>query len=545
MNSLVQRRRAQDVARRLWRVLTTADSPPPSSPPSSEQLVSLSKSARSRRKRWTPQGLATLGLQHQGTMPPPSATSSNSPLPDPWRSSWSIEDVGISLGWPRYGKLGDQEENQGRGSSSPQPPPSPFPLNAYIDLPKDVLPEGEASFYHNPKLTQQQVHQSNHGCKGALAEFAHSKRRSIILRQSMVDLFRVVAEGQHSRMFVDGWAGSGKSIALYALAALARSAGWVVMYVPSASMLTRGGRYFKRGGHNDDDDDDDRKIGDKERIVYWDTPESARRIIQAVMGAHATELASMPPGKLATSFSAFASCSSLAEIAEMGLATTAFTSETAPITVEAALALADGLLSYEGPGPRTLVIVDEYNALYSYTEYFEVMHAHYSRRLSPDELRLASGLRGCCPSLHPPSASAPPSTTSSTDVASLPASNAKNGIFVASPSRGGAFSNKIRIPFSPGTFKFYIPRYSLSEVAVTAAATAEKKKGKDEGTTAGGVVDVPSDNALRHALALTNGNAKELRENAEALLTDQTTMGVSFGYKVTAAAVKKYNATVE
>lgn len=544
MNSLVRRRRAQDVARRLWRVLTTADSPPPPSPPSSEQLVSLSKSAQRRRKRWTPQGLATLGLQHPGTMSP-SAPASNSPLPDPWRSSWSIEDVGISLGWPRYGKSGDQEENQGSGSSSaPHPPPSPFPLNAYIDIPKDVLPEGEASFYHNPKLTQQQVHQPNHGCKGAQAEFAHSKRRSIILRQSMVDLFRIVAEGQHSRMFVDGWAGSGKSIALYALAALARSAGWVVMYVPSASMLTRGGRYFKRGGQNDADDDVDEKPGDKDTSVHWDTPESARRIIQAVMGAHATELASMPPGKLAASFSAFASCSSLAEIAEMGLATTAFTSETAPITVEAALALADGLLSYEGPGPRTLVIVDEYNALYSYTEYFEVMHAHYSRRLSPDELRLASGLRGCCPTLHPPSASASPSPTSPADASSLPALNARNGIFVASPSHGGAFSNKIRIPFSPGTFKFYIPRYSLPEVAVTAAATAEKKKDKDEDTTAGGV-GMPSDNALRHALALTNGNAKELRENAEALLTDQTTMGVSFGCKVTAAAVNKYNATVD
>jgi hypothetical protein len=545
MNSLVQRRRAQDVARRLWRVLTTADSPPPPSPPSSEHLVSLSKSAQRRRKRWIPQGLATLGLHHPGTMPP-SAPASNSPLPDPWRSSWSIEDVGISLGWPRYGKSGDQEENQGRGSSSPQPPPSPFPLNAYIDLPKDILPEGEAGFYHNPKLTQQQVHQPNHGCKGAQAEFMHSKRRSIIVRQSMVDLFRVIAEGQHSHIFVDGWAGSGKSIALYALAALARSAGWVVMYVPSASMLTRGGRYFKRGGHNDDDDDDDvdEKVGDKKGSVYWDTPEPARRIIQAVMGAHATVLGSMPPGKLAASFSAFSSCSSLAEIAEMGLATTAFTSETAPITVEAALALADGLLSYEGPGPRTLVIVDEYNALYSYTEYFEVMHAHYSRRLSPDELRLASGLRGCCPTLRPSSAHASPSTTSTAEAASLPASNAKNGIFVASPSRGGAFSNKIRIPISSGTFKFYIPRYSLPEVAVTAAATAEKKNGKDEGTTAGGV-DIPSDNALRHALALTNGNAKELRENAEALLTDQTTMGVSFGYKVTAAAVKKYNAAVE
>ena len=539
--SLVQRKRAQDVARRVWRMLSTADSPPHPSPPSAEQPISLSKSAQSRRKKWTPQGLATLGLHHPRHPSPSTAAANNSVLasskliPDPWRSSWSLDDVGAALGWSHPTKSGSEQGGQEGGRAPlPSPPPSPFPLNAYIDLPKDILPEGEASFYHNPKLTQQQIHQPNHGCKGALAEFAHSRRRAVIMRQSMVDLFRVVAQGQHSRIFVDGWAGSGKSVALYSLAALARNAGWVVMYVPSASMLTRGGRYFKRSGDDAEDAEDGQKGG------CWDTPESARRIIQAVMGAHATELASMPPAKSATSFPAFESCSSLAEIAEIGLATTAFTSETAPITVEAALALADGLMSYDGPGPRTLVIVDEYNALYSSTEYFEVMHAHYSRRLDSDEVRMASGLRGCCPTLHSISPSAPSASNSSNG-----SNYTSKGIFVASPTRGSAVSNKIRIPLSQGTLKVYIPRYSLPEVAVTAAATAEKKKADNNNKNDNAGAAMPSDVALRQALALTNGNAKELRENAEALLTDQTMMGVSFGYKITAAALRKYDATVD
>lgn len=47
---------------------------------------------------------------------------------------------------------------------------------------------------------------------------------------------------------------------------------------------------------------------------------------------------------------------------------------------------------------------------------------------------------------------------------------------------------------------------------------------------------------LRRAVALTNGNAKELRESSAALLHEDDVLGPSLGYKALAAARKAYNA---
>ena len=46
---------------------------------------------------------------------------------------------------------------------------------------------------------------------------------------------------------------------------------------------------------------------------------------------------------------------------------------------------------------------------------------------------------------------------------------------------------------------------------------------------------------LRRALALTNGNGKELREVSSVLLHEDSTLGPSLGYKALALARKQYN----
>ena len=52
---------------------------------------------------------------------------------------------------------------------------------------------------------------------------------------------------------------------------------------------------------------------------------------------------------------------------------------------------------------------------------------------------------------------------------------------------------------------------------------------------------MPNELGLRRALALTNGNAKELREMQSTLLPPENPLGLSLGYKALAAAKKQHN----
>lgn len=101
-----------------------------------------------------------------------------------------------------------------------------------------------------------------------------------------------------------------------------------------------------------------------------------------------------------------------------------------------------------------------------------------------------------------------------------------NGMTVAAPTFGQTISEKIRVPRPKGS-RFAVPRYDLAEVA----ATAEYYRGI-RGVAAG---EERSEQTLRKALFLTNGNAKELRQYAQAS-TDcrgaQIVAGRRAGHKV-------------
>lgn len=286
----------------------SVSSPPPVDRPA--------RSGPRRGRPWSfPQGIATVGAPSR--------------VPEVFHSSTSITDLA---------------------------PGSKGPVGQYVDVPQNVLPEGNAVFYHDPLLVDERVQQPDYGCKAVSAEFAASGRRVLLHRGATQSLLEAVAQGGVSgaeaaapgskTFYVDGWTGAGKSVALYSLAAAARAAGWIVMYVPSASLLVRGGRFY----HSDIEDD-----------PMWDTPEAARHIINALVGAHGDALKTLQaPGT---------GGKTLAEVAAAGLEPTSCARE----TVEAAIALKDGLLAHDSSdGVRTLVVVDDYNTLYSHTDYHEV-----------------------------------------------------------------------------------------------------------------------------------------------------------------------------
>jgi hypothetical protein len=366
---------------------------------------------------------------------------------------------------------------------------APHAVGAYFDVAPGLAPEASPEFYHDPLLADERgVRQVDYGCKGVAAEFEATGRRALLHRPAIAALVADVAGGAAPRIFLDGWTGAGKSAALYALVHWARAAGWVVMYVPSATLMVQGGRFYREGG-------DDGGEGDG----LWDTPEAARHVINALLGAHGDALKSIPAPAGAGGTLADVAAAGLAAAAPRGL-------------VDAAIALKDGLL--EGaPGVRTLVVVDDYNALYNRTTYHEPMHAFHRRPIAPSELRLAAAFRVLEANPNPKRGG-----------------GGGSGVAVVAPTFGAGVSPALRIPRGRAA-TLRVPRYALPELAVAAAALAE----------AGAIASVPPEHVLRRALALTNGNAKELREAAGALLHEDDPLGPSLGYKARAAARAAYN----
>ena len=342
----------------------------------------------------------------------------------------------------------------------------------YVDLSKDIVPEHEAGFYHKPELTKARVHQKDFGCKGASAEFelTNSKRTMCMYRNSVEELARQVLDSESGRrkdIYVDGWKGSGKSMALYALVSLAREMGWVVMYVPSASLLVEGGTY-KRKDESD---------------PMWYTPVAANHILRAVHAAHKDQLENMPSADEQTSLSALCS---------RGIET-----KDAIEKVDIALSVLNGILQGDGTnGIRTLVVIDGYNYLYHRTEYHETVHQFHRRRILPDELKLASSFR-------------------------VLGRDRSAGVAVVSPCYSESVSASIKIPGSLDAQSIRVPRYSLNEVASVCSMLISQNV----------LPEMPPDLSLRRILALTNGNGSEIRKNCVSLFRDDCGIPLSFGYK--------------
>lgn len=356
-----------------------------------------------------------------------------------------------------------------------------LPVNTYFTVPQDSVPEAEATFYHETFLTNERVHQSHYGCRGALAAFGALKGRSLMHRAVLKDLINTAEQASlgkgRKKIILEGYSGSGKSVALYLLVAWARSKGWLVMYIPSAKHMLEGGLY----------------VHDEEEGL-WDTPVSARNVLKALQLNHGTRLEELTATKQK---------SSLKDMITYGLK-----SDTpAKDVVQTLIDVKNALL--EVTDEPVLIAIDDYNALYApqAVEYHEAVHTFHRRRLLPTELRLASSCRV------------------------LEGAEVSKGLIAVANTYSNSISPKLRVPCPKGS-RFNIPRYNLSEVTAMAQAYIGERN-----------YDL-SEEALKRALFLTNGNAKELRNWGSTLLeSEDPLVGMSWGYKVKAAAVKSFNAS--
>jgi hypothetical protein len=155
--------------------------------------------------------------------------------------------------------------------------------------------------------------------------------------------------------------------------------------------------------------------------------------------------------------------------------------------VDSAIRVMKGLLQADGhDNVRTLVILDDYNYLYHRTEYHETMHRFYRRRINPEELKLAAAFR-------------------------LLETSRDAGTVVAACSYNISLSPNIQIPLAcPETSTVIrVPRFSMQEASTMCSMLAARKK----------IPSLPPDASLKRAVALTNGNAKEMREKHVTLFT--------------------------
>lgn len=348
------------------------------------------------------------------------------------------------------------------------------PLNMYFDAPLAACSESTKQYYADPALADEQVNQPNYGCKAVQAEMQCFGTNSLLQRQCTIGLQQTIAEQQKRHVYLDGWTGSGKSIALFIMVNWARKNGWIVMYIPSAYLLVEGSSYVK---------------GEDE---LWETPDAARFILNSMKDNHLNSLEKLSGrnGK------------PLATIITEGLA-----AREPKDVVDAAIALKEELQALKDV--PVLIAVDDYNVLYSHTQYFEAMHAFHHRSLAPEEIRLVRAFRV----MEQPS----------------PA----NGVSIAAPTFGNTISDKLRIPLPKGS-RFHVPRYALDEVRATV----------EYFSAVGHIKGTPDIDTLKRAMFLTNGNAKELREYAPTLLHDDGVLGLSLGYKAMANRMKKYMETV-
>lgn len=341
----------------------------------------------------------------------------------------------------------------------------------YVDLPGDAksIHEAQAEFYHHPELTKAKVKQYDYGAKGAVQEFQSSGRHMCMYRESLDGVLQAVLnskKGERKDVILDGWTGSGKSMALYALVAAARASGWVVMYVPSASLLVQGGTFKKK-------DEDD--------TVFY-TPMAAQHVLRGVFEAHKDVLGSL---------SAVDGKSSIRDICVRGL-----DSSDPFAKVDAAAEVLEGILTSDGQNDtRTLVVVDEYNYLYHRTSYHETVHRFHRRRLEPRELKLADAFM------------------------ILERYSRKSGIAAIAPTYGGPISPQADIPLTTSAAEIIrMPRFSLQEVANMVSMYCA------------GSPDIP-DQAVKRALALSNGNGRDLREKRTTLLQPDNGIDPSRGWR--------------
>ncbi|KAI8473917.1 MAG: mitochondrial ribosomal death-associated protein 3-domain-containing protein [Monoraphidium minutum] len=408
------------------------------------------------------------------------------PLPRPWH--WVEEPAQLAdslLVAARGAELGEEH------------------VGHYYPFDPSLVPEAFQPF-HQAFYPPRPPHlQRKGGCRGLQAEFAATGGPHLMWRAATQQLAAALdaAEGS-ARLLLQGPSGAGKSVAVAALVERARAAGEIVLYVPDARALVAGGFFYKRPGGT---------------TSAYDTIISAQHILKSVLDSHKEQLEALPLSRYAplaartgaagvaaggdAAAAAAGSDSSAAggggggsgaaggggygtllDLVNSGLET----DDNARLAVSCCLALINELAAAAATpgGPRVLLAVDNYDALYGPTGYGVTATKEgagggaylHRRQLAVEELTLASGMR-------------------------LLARRNLGGVRVlaATSAAGGARAAEA-MRLRRGVVKFDMPRFSAVEVAHLLHFYHER-----------GLAEAPSRGQVDKLRAITNGSGADLR----------------------------------
>lgn len=404
-------------------------------------------------------------------------------------------------------------------------------------LPSSLLPEAEASFCSSVPGA---------GSGPAADEFLWSGRPWVAVRESTKAFVRELSDASGRRhFFLEGYPGSGKSFALLSAAAWARESGWAVVYLPTGRLVTAGGNWTRAEDDLIDTSQARRllealvagvgqarlseaKVGEQtldDALQGLDEEELAAAGGAPVAGAGEAAQGEAEAAQGSSSSSASSSLSAL-DVARWGLSSSA----SAAVSTRAYVASLRSLVLSASPASPVLVAIDDYDALFHDTSYGQPEHTFYRRKIYADELRLARALRvlgdrdAGAPSAAPVSDGAPAgarfAVARGTGRARVPAS--------------------LKLPLVKGSI-LRVPRLDRDE------ATARARYAADLGLCP----PLPEGDSatLDRIVALSGGNARDLRVNALALALADSVVGPSFGFnaskKIAAEVVGDYGRWAE
>mmetsp|Transcript_122 Transcript_122/g.234 ORF Transcript_122/g.234 Transcript_122/m.234 type:complete len:735 (-) Transcript_122:220-2424(-) len=112
---------------------------------------------------------------------------------------------------------------------------------------------------------------------------ANDRTRRIMCRESIREIASVLHQNEDSRVFVTGQKGAGKTAALAAIVASARTSGNIVLYMPDGDRLRKHGFYIEPNKHV--------KSADGQR--YFDLPVLSKEVCGQLIESHAQDLEGM------------------------------------------------------------------------------------------------------------------------------------------------------------------------------------------------------------------------------------------------------------
>ncbi|MEW5303254.1 MAG: hypothetical protein WDW36_005962 [Sanguina aurantia] len=345
-------------------------------------------------------------------------------------------------------------------SSTPIQDLSTEHIGSYYTLQSSLIPEAFKAFHASFYAPRDAGSERSGGCSALQAELALTNGvQRLMYRRATRELVGMLQHEGLPRVLLEGPVGSGKSIALLSLVEWARASGWMVMYVPTATMLTRGGLFVRR-----------------EDGIMYDTIISAQHILKSMVDVHGPALRELTrrDGR-----------GNLLDLAVSGLASDDNVGGPrtplilARSAVESCIQLRQELQRCATPERPFLVAIDDYNALHWTTEYGTAAGKDERRLLSVAELSLASSFRLIDGPLQPE----------------------HTHVVAAMTTR--RISPKLHVP-TEGTRHYSMPRFDKVEVAHALCHYHD----------AGLAPELPSLRQVEQMLAITNGNAGEVRQLA-------------------------------